>query len=560
MRRAAILTLLACAAAQAAWVETRSGPFIVYSEDGNDAAREALYRLEQFRFIMGEFTGRGDLSTVWPVTIVVSKPGKELTPPALGFTRMGWLSTWPAGGAPPPAWFFKLAQLFLDDNFNGRMAPSMENAVASLFSTMKWDGGKVVLGAPPVEPERTRDWAVLQYLMTNPETAVRSRALLNNLASGAEEGSAFRNAFEKPRSSVDAEVTRYVAEGKWQTVTVPGRPVDPARQYTIVPMLPSRVRVLPGDILLSIPAPVAEIEAAYRAALNEKPSTASHEGMGLAYLMAKDGEAARQELNAAAADEDVGARGVYELALLETDVQKKRLLLEKASKVNSKWAAPFVQMALTEPGPVRRAYWLKKAAELAPRQPDIWKQLAEAQFDAKQFAEAERSWRAAERVATSPEQRQQLAKAREEFEQARYDAEAAERARQKKEDADEVEKLRREALDRVRQAEQKANASAGGVAAGKKVEDWWDGPPTTKFSGTLERVECRGAGARLTLRDTAGKPFTLLVADAGKVVVLGSGQTQVQMSCGPQKPPRRVNIDYVAKPDVPGEAVQIEFQ
>ena len=40
------------------------------------------------------------------------------------------------------------------------------------------------------------------------------------------------------------------------------------------------------------------------------------------------------------------------------------------------------------------------------------------------------------------------------------------------------------------------------------------------------------------------------------MVILGAGQTQVQLSCGPQRPPRKVKIDYTQTREV----VTVEFQ
>ena len=542
-----VLTAILCLTLQAAWVETKSGPFIVYSDAGDEQTRAALYHLEQFRFIFGEALGKRDLKCVWPITIVVRKPGKVAETPYLGFSRDGWLGTWPAGSAPPPSWFKQLALLFIEDNLTYRMPGDLEPTFATLYSTLEIKGGKVVVGAPPAE--RSRTWALLQYLITNPETAVRTRVLLSNLAAGADEITAFRNAYEKPKSAIDAEVDAYFAKGVFPTVTIAGRPLDADRAFGLIPMLASRLRVLPGDQLMARGAPAAEIEAAYEAAQKERPGPLGYEGLGLIRgrstqsLNSPLPDDARRALEAMAADEEhAGTRGLFELGLLE-----------RAQKKNPNWHEIYLQLAAKETGPIRRAFHLKKATELAPRLPEIWRDLAKAQFDAKQFPEAERSWRAAERVARNDQERDQLKLAREQFEQLRYDLEAAERARRKKEEVDEIERVRRESLDAIRRAEEAGNS---GKSAGGKVEKWWDGPPTTAFIGTLESVACLGSKFRLSARDHEGKPASFLINDPAKVVIPGVKQTQVQLTCGPQKPPRKVKIDYTQKREV----VTLEFQ
>jgi len=550
MRKLTLLVGLLPCLVSAAWIETKSGPFVVYSDAGDDNARAALYHLEQFRFIFGEAIGRRELKCVWPVTVIVSKPGKNPKPPMLGFSRAGWLATWPAGSAPPAAWFKQLALVFLEDNLQGRMAGDLESSIASLFSTMEISKGKVTLGIPPVAAERTRSWAMVQYLMTNVETAVRTKVLLSNLAGGGDEGAAFRNAFEKPKAAIDGEVDKYYAAGQFATVTLPAKPMDPDRQFSIIPLLPSRLRVVAGDELMARGAAPAEIRAAYQHAINERPGPLAWEGLGLALLLEKQPEEARKALEQMALDaEGSGARGLLELGQFD-----------KASLKNPLWAEPYVRAAMKEPGPVRRAYFYKKVVELAPRHAEYWRELAKTQFDLKQFAEAERSWRAAERVARDEAERTELTRAREEFQQMRYDAEAAERARLKKEEADEVERVRRQQMESIRKAEEAANAAGGGVP--KKAEKWWDGPPTQTFVGTLDGVACQGAKARLNARGADGKPVVFVIADPAKVVVFaGGGQTTTQLGCGPQKPARRVKIEYVAKPGGgPGEVATVEFQ
>jgi hypothetical protein len=112
----------------------------------------------------------------------------------------------------------------------------------------------------------------------------------------------------------------------------------------------------------------------------------------------------------------------------------------------------------------------------------------------------------------------------------------------------------------IRAAESKANTAMGGVKSTQKAEQWWDGPPRTTVAGTLESVACQGARARLTVKTEQGKPLQLTIADAGQVLLLPQGSAQ--FSCGPQRPPKRVKIEYVPKAagQSAGEVASIEFQ
>lgn len=541
-----LLLLLAAAAASAEWKETKDGPFLVYTDAGDAAARDALYHLEQFRFLFGEAIGNNDLKTVWPVTIVVQKQGQG--EPFLGFSRTGWIGWWPARSAPPPAFFRQLAFLFLEDNLKGRIPGDFEAAIASLYSTLRLEKARAIIGDPPPPAERTKSWALLHRLLTSGETSARTRIVMGNLASGADLETAFRNAFERPMKD-------FPAEPGPGTVSVMPRPMNPDL-FTIIPALFSRARLIPGDLLLGRAAPPAQVRAAYERAQAERPGAGGFEGLALALLAEGNSAAARKALEAMAADEEnSGPRGLFELAKLESDSAKKRLLLERASKKNPAWPDPYIALAATEPGPVRRAYWLKKAAELKPRDSALWASLARAQFEARQFPDAEKSWRAAERAALGDAAAAEIRKAREEFEQQRYDLEAAARRKAAEEEKAEIDRLREENLASIRRAESKAN-TGGAALEGKKVEKWWDGPPTQPLSGTLDSVECRAGRIRLLVRDSAGKAVWLRIPDPSQVAVFGAAGGQAELKCGPQKPARRVKIEFTP-PDV---AVTVEFQ
>lgn len=538
--------LLAASAASGEWKESRSGPFIAYTDAGDDSARQALYHLEQFRFLFGEAIGFRDLKTVWPVTIVVQKAGQGEA--FLGFGRTGWIGWWPARSAPPPAFFRQLALIFLEDNLKGRIPGGFEPAIASLYSTLRLEKNRAIVGDPPPSSERTREWALLHRLLTTEETAARTRIVLTNLASGADIETAFRNAFERPMSG-------FPSEPGTSTYSLMPRPMNVDVLFTLIPTLFSRARLLPGDLLLGRGAPPAQARAAYEKAQAERPGAGGYEGLGLTLLAEGRTADARKALEQMAADEEnAGARGLLELARLETDTNRKRLLFERASKTLPSWAEPYSELAKTEAGPVRRAFWLKKAAELKPRDSALWAALAGAQFEAAQYAEAEKSWRAAERVAASESAAVEIRAAREKFEQDRIDRQNAARRKAAEEEKAEIDRLREETMESIRRAEAKANQSAS--LEGKKIEKWWDGPAAQSFSGVLSSVECRAGRIRLVLADSAGKPFWLRVPDPSQVVVTGVAGAQAELKCGPQNPQRRVAIQYTP-PDV---AIAIEFQ
>lgn len=609
------------------WREIRSGPYLVFSDDSDDsddAARDAVNHLEQFRHALGQAFGRAELESVWPITVVVQKNAA----PSFAFGRDGWYATWPARSVPPPEFFKQLGQQFLNDNLKGRMPQGFEAALVAAYSTLAVDGIRLTFGAPPAPPDRTLQWAMIHMLTTNPDTSGRMRVLLSNLANGADADASFRNAFQKPQSELEAQARTYLAAGNFGTARVNSRPLD-TRKLTIREALPSRLRALPGDLLLA-QGKAKEAAAAYQKGLNERPSAILQEGYGLSLLELNDKAAAKTALIAAVSDAEARpARTYLELARLDpqfmpaapvrkpaaakqastaapkpaskkpsreeeeapltavtqvdagtlrigapkvekpqpepepeeaapAEPEKQRSLVERAAEANPKWADPYIYGAELEPGPIRRAALLAKACELLPRRVDLWQRLAEAQTEAKQYEDATKSWLAAERAASSPEERDRIIAARRESDAARLDAAAAARKRELDEKAAEVERLRLENEARIRAAEAKANAELGEYKG--KVEQWWDGPKTEAVTGTLTRIDCAKGAATLHLRTASGDTVRFAVPDVGKLALIGG--TTPTIACGVQNPPRAAKVEHLpatSKTATP-VAVIVEFR
>ena len=69
---------------------------------------------------------------------------------------------------------------------------------------------------------------------------------------------------------------------------------------------------------------------------------------------------------------------------------------------------------------------------------------------------------------------------------------------------------------------------------------WWDGPkPAGKVQGNLKQVDCLGKQARLVVEGDDRKTVRLLVADPGKIAIIGAGE--LSLGCGVQKPRRVVS-------------------
>ena len=83
---------------------------------------------------------------------------------------------------------------------------------------------------------------------------------------------------------------------------------------------------------------------------------------------------------------------------------------------------------------------------------------------------------------------------------------------------------------------------------------------TGKVDGTLQRFDCLGKLARLVIQTDDGKTTQLAVRDPAKVGISGG---EKMMSCGVQKPVRRVSVQFLTQPDkklgTAGDATIIEL-
>lgn len=231
----------------------------------------------------------------------------------------------------------------------------------------------------------------------------------------------------------------------------------------------------------------------------------------------------------------------------------------KAAIANPKWAEPVFEMARREPEALKKIDLLKKAASLAPRNAAYWRLLAELQEAQKLFPAAAQSWAAADRAAVNDQEREKFRTARLNLDQQRLDFAAAEKKRIAEEKQRELDRLRDEALAKIRAAEAKVNRP---LDPGQKVEQWWDGAqPTARLKGRLERVDCLPGAVRIAVRTADRKLVQLLIRNPNKIVIEGGGDKT--LGCGPQRPPRNISVGYFPKSDAKtstsGEAALIEF-
>jgi hypothetical protein len=508
LRRFFTLVFLAVPALAADWVEYRTGPFHVFSNAGDRPARERLTELEQLRYVLGNLLGKSDLTTLWPIDLVLFPNQHEYGPHALAQPVIdggsATLAAWTAD-TPLPLDLLRAVTALLLSNNAGRMPADTETALRDLFSTIDVKATHVKIGAPlpagQLAGARLRAWAKLQMLATQPAYSGKLRTYLNNLGNAGEEDQAARNAFDITAVKLDALVDAYLRAGQFAAAPVIGEALNPNRDF-----IEKNVDKAAVDGLLS------ELAAGGKNFPPDSPRG----------LLAKNTFASLGLANAA----------------------------------NPKWAEPFFKMAALETDPSRRVGLLRSAATLDPRNAAYWQTLATAQAAASLYADAEKSWTSAERAASTPDERERIHRAKLDLEDSRAAYEAAEKKRALEEEARDLQRVKDSAAAEVRQAEQSANQRMAANNGNTKGAVKWYGDPTgEKASGLLTRVDCLKGPLRLTIQTASGIPIRLLVRDPNRLTVHGSGSSEALFACGAQKPAHKVDVVYTAKADAKLETV-----
>lgn len=488
--------------AAAAWTEYRIGPLKVISNAGDNAARERLTEMEQIRHVLGGMLAKDplrpeELKAIWPITLVLFDSPRELAAYALAepFIDGGSanLSAAAAGVEPSPAWRHEVARQLIEANA-GRMPQEIETALADLFSTISVRATRVEIGAPPaagaLPAGRKRAWALLHMLATRPEYAGRLRVYLRNLQ-GGDLKLAARNTFNLEPEELDRRVDAYLAAGRFETVPVNGKALNPRRDFYERRLEDGEVRQLLGEL---------------KAAAKSFPPESAR---GLAALGTPDA-------------------------------------LARAAAANPQWGEPHFRMAALLADPRAKIAPLEKATQLEPRKLAYWEALAEAQTAAGMFVEASRTWVRAEQAASSEAERERLRAARKAIEQQRVEAEIAAANKARDEAEARLRRVMAESDARIRAAEQAAiaaNRTETAPETGQPVPFAEVFGTRVRLTGRLTAVDCVDTALRLVILRDDGSTANALV-EASPVV-----DGKPVFACGAVNPPRRIEVVHDGKPD-----------
>ena len=538
MRRSVlVLVFPALLAAQNHWSVSRGQAFQIYSEAPAKATLHTLGQLEQFRFVLGSITGT-DLKWNPPLQVLLFRDASNLEAagavPGIVDGRERPMLALAADAALPRAALEQLTRRLLAAN-TGRLPEAYEKGLETFLSTLRVEGAKVIWGDPPPAAERSRDWARVHMLATTPDYAGRMRVLFYNLQRGVTPEAAWSNAYGRPSAEMEREVDQYWKAGKFAAADAPSAAISPDRDFYVKNVAPEDATLAQADLLNSHSAGL------YRQMLNAHHHVAeADEGLGLLALRDGDLAAARDYLKQAVAAGSHNAAALVQYARLEKNPAPAREALDDALKLNPQLAEAHYLLGQKASDPERRTTELQAAARLAPQEARYWEALARWQVEQKSFADAARSWTAAEQAATTNAERERLHQARMAIETQRLDYEESERQRIAEEKQRALDRLKAKALSDLHAAEARGNRAAPDVE--KNAIPWWDDAKNnTQAEGTLVRVDCAAKTTRLVVATGSGQTLRLRVADRRQ---FGPGV----LTCGPAKG-QRIAVEYMRKPD-----------
>jgi hypothetical protein len=544
------------ASADPRWIKARLGSFEAISDDGRRSATQALSQFEQFSFALGTAMGQPDLRLDPPLRIIVFKNAQDMRAqcqPGLVVGRDRLMACTTSEGQLPQSLLRDLTRTLLENNFAKMPAP-IEKALETFFGTVESNAVHVTWGTAPPQAERTREWALLHRILTQPDYSGKAKIYLHNLAAGMDTNAASRNAFGEDGPKFEAEVDRYYAAGIFNTSTAPNLALNPDRDFKSTFLTSDEGDLMRADLLTSASAGLYE-------SLLKAGKHVAEDNEGLAVLAMRNNDPAKAKTYMEAAWK-AGTTNFVALtayAKLENDPATAIEILKEALTLDPKYAEAHWIFGEKLSDPARRMAEWKQAVNLAPRNHEWWARYAQLCVDQKQYAEAGRAWVAAAQAAPDVQLRERYLTARGQIEQQRLDAEDLERRKDAEEKAREIDRLKADARKELADIEARANTRPLSAQELSKTVEWFDDAGSAKITGVLVRVDCIGKQLRLNVKDDEGKSQTFVVPDPLQFEIKG-GET---LACGVQKT-RRVTISY--KPakqgskNSPSEATGLEFE
>lgn len=540
MRQALGLSLSIClfvgsVYARGRWTELNIGPFYVDTDGAVAPAREALTQLEQMRWVLGGLLESKDLPSLWPIHLLLTNSAETSSTAPLEFVLQDGiyvLACKPGTRLP----LGQVAGILLDAN-TPRLPAEVESGLREVFDTLEAKGSRVSWGGAPPRPDLA--WARMQLFATKFEYSSSFHIFLAALKSGSTLRAAEENAFGKEPATLEQEAAANLASHNWQAIPISGRPLDPKRDFGEHLLDDAMAEIYLADAEVAVNP--AQAEAGFKAGIEAGGATRAmgYEGLATAARFEKGNPKPYLEDAIRAGSKSAPVYVAVADGLTDDDALP---LFKKAAQLNPLWAEPIYRQAQLASDPKEKETLLKKAVQLDARATEYWIELAGIETTQGEATAAQGSWLRAENSAATDAERKHVHQLHVGSEKERLDA--AEDARRREREAVHLadERAQESEADRIRAAEEKANAAKDAAADGKQPEaavPWNQVVPQKKLTGTLVQVDCLASTDRLLIADRSGTTIPLLLSDP----------SQAGLSCGPQKPARRVSLTYAAEPD-----------
>ncbi len=562
----AALMLAAVVEAAPEWRRIASPRFELLTDASERAGRDAIERFEQVRHVFATLSGVGSPPLPIRVYLFTSEAEFRRYRPSAnvrGFYQSGPDRDYIAMAAGPEIYrvaFHEYVHLVLNHS-TGPLAGWIEEGTAEFFSTMetgrrlriggvipehivtlnrhKWLDAATLLDVTKNssyynEREKAgifyaQSWALVHMLYTSPAYRDNVVILARLLDEGLPQEAALERAFGKPAAALLAELQGYVGARRFPTLEIPWDP-PPAVQVSAAVISDEEADLVRAELLSRTGRPQFAEEQLRRRLAEGRATPEVHAALGELELSRKRFAQARRHFESAIAAGAGRASTYFEYAMLLRDTGGDRAVVEsnlwKVVELNPAHAEAHFLLALAASGRGRHAEaipLLRRAVEILPRQSYFWHALALACHQTGDRDQARRAARRARDAAGNAHEREMA-----------------------------------EAAVRLVETAVTANQPGGSGPGVHTPSQWFDRKGDSRVEGTLERVDCLGASARLQVR-SGGRLYSLRVADPRKVVMRGAGAVEFQFACGPQKP-RPVVVEYMKKGDADGEATAIELR
>lgn len=545
------------------WREFRLPPFEVIAEQDNNELRTFLGELFQFRHLMATMLPGDQVRTRWPIRIWVPRqsvvagvqePGRL---PVVVDRYVVALS-----GKPELSPSLKAAIVRMVVSDSMRPLPEwFESGMLTMIAGARIERQVIQLGAPPPGTAPDLNWAKVNWLLTGRQSALTLAALTGNFEKGLEEPVALRNSYQITPAQLEAEAKALLAKVSGvkpepvPTIEFSGLASNPRRDFRdwYVPLgyaelaTVSALAVSPtggsGEALSSALAGVRSRSGSF----DLRARTQIQALDAFAALRAGKAEEAQKVLADLVSVGNTESAWVYlEAAKLASGRAEKQRLAAIALEKNPHWAQPHQFLASLETDAVARGRRLLEAAQLDPRNQELWEEAAAAFVEGRDYLLADRALEGAARSASNDDERQRLRDARWELREDRARKEDEDRQLRIAEERRGIEELKSKTMSRIEEALARANrANESAEIPPAEVIDFADVDDPQEAEGALVRVVCRSDESYLLEIKTI-EGFTRLLLRSAESVATEGGEPW-EFRCGAQQHPPLVRASFLPK-------------